>query len=124
MKYAPYIFLVALFVVLAGLCATGPPIEWEFGFQPVWQLNGFNESLQFGLRNDGVVVWRKIILATNSPAEFTNTMAVVTQMQAATTLIGPRTAVIRQPGYTSPPQLPGGRNATYPTNVVKLPPTP
>lgn len=46
------------------------PIRWTIGGKPLVEitLNG-EPKVQFGLRNDGVVVWREITNSTNSPAE-------------------------------------------------------
>lgn len=44
-------------------------IEWTFHGQPISSVTALGERLQFGLRDDGVVVWRKITSKTNSPAE-------------------------------------------------------
>lgn len=67
--------LIALSCLLVGLsigAATQERIRWPFNKGPVtFSLQGENGAkVEFGLRSDGVVVWREIMPATtNSPAE-------------------------------------------------------
>ena len=45
-------------------------IEWRVNNEPLFQLKRQDGlTVELGLREDGVVVWRKITNTTNSPAE-------------------------------------------------------
>jgi len=65
-------FLVGVWgcIGLVGLgLAAGENISWTWKSKPIVELKCDGASLQFGLRSDGVVVWREISHTTNSPAE-------------------------------------------------------
>lgn len=59
--------------VLIGVCCgftAGQTIEWlTKSGDPVIEIVSGAEKIHLGLRSDGVVVWRKITVVTNSPAE-------------------------------------------------------
>ena len=66
MKIRNYVIaLLALPIVLSAANA----IEW---LTSVTFHKSGADRVEFGLRSDGVVVWRKITVATNSPAESDN----------------------------------------------------
>lgn len=75
MKNHPYLNLFCVLVALAiGLsigAATQERIRWHLDNYTVYQCCWTNgHRIDFGLRNDGVVVWREIMPSiTNSPAE-------------------------------------------------------
>ena len=46
-------------------------IRWQWMAEPVLRIERGGQWLEFGLRQDGVVVWREISSNTNSPAENT-----------------------------------------------------
>src|SRR5437868_6235711 len=60
--------LLAVLLFCAGWGAS--QIRWTWHDKPIVQLTwGGTNTLQLGLRDDGVVVWREIANTTNSPAE-------------------------------------------------------
>lgn len=68
MKKHAVLLLLANLLVLTGYAASST-IRWLWNGQPVQQIMRPGERLEFGLRDDGVVVWREINTTTNSPAE-------------------------------------------------------
>lgn len=61
---------LSLGLLILVCCAfIGDSIRWEWRGKPIVELKGDGGTLQFGLRSDGVVVWREITASTNSPAE-------------------------------------------------------
>lgn len=72
MKNQKLAVALSLGLVALGLCWAGtePFIRWEWRGQNIVEFhNPDGAHLQFGLRQDGVVVWREITNTTNSPAE-------------------------------------------------------
>lgn len=67
MKTKLILLAVALCAVAAAV--TGTRVEWAFHGQPILQHRADGETLELGLRDDGVVIWRRITSATNSPGE-------------------------------------------------------
>jgi hypothetical protein len=62
--------LVIAYFAIRGLVAVSNVwIEWRFHDKLVHSIAVNGETVEFGLRQDGVVVWRKITNTTNSPAE-------------------------------------------------------
>lgn len=68
MKTKLLLLAVALCAVAAAI--PGARVEWTFHGQPILQRHVDGETLEIGLRDDGVVIWRRITSATNSPAEW------------------------------------------------------
>lgn len=73
--YHPIPAIIGIFacvILLISLLASTPKesIRWRWHDIPViGDPEHKGERLQFGLRSDGVVVWREILNSTNSPAE-------------------------------------------------------
>lgn len=68
MKRLPWI-LLACCALLCGY-ASNEFIRWTLAGKPIVEITVNGEpKVQFGLRQDGVVVWREITHMTNSPAE-------------------------------------------------------
>ncbi len=56
---------------LAALSQSEPllSIQWQWQNGRLFERYSASHTLQFGLRSDGVVVWREMLATTNSPAE-------------------------------------------------------
>lgn len=68
------LMLIFLAITISGVSLgfTGAAvIEWLWHGDPIVEAvhHPSGDKVQFGLREDGVVVWRKITQTTNSPAE-------------------------------------------------------
>jgi hypothetical protein len=46
-------------------------IRWTWHEKPILRIINAGETLELGLRDDGVVVWREVTQTTNSPSEAT-----------------------------------------------------
>lgn len=46
-------------------------IQWQWENGRLFERYTNSRTLQFGLRSDGIVVWREVLSTTNSPAENT-----------------------------------------------------
>lgn len=62
---------IALLVALTTVAFAAGNIRWNAtNNKPLLEIrSGGTNVIQFGLRDDGVVVWREINTSTNSPAE-------------------------------------------------------
>lgn len=71
MKVVRIILMTLAFAVLAVclLAQNGVGIQWEWRHGRILERYDAGTKLQFGLREDGVVVWREVTFETNSPAE-------------------------------------------------------
>lgn len=79
----PLISLILACGALLG-AAFGPQhIRWVFQDSPVFRRRNiqFNGYVEFGLRDDGVVVWREITTTTNTVVVTTNSPAEVLDQQ-------------------------------------------
>lgn len=73
---------------------TIPSIQWGWQDGPILRRFAQGRTLEFGLRSDGVVVWRETVAQTNSPAE---NLGVLHRS-------GMRPQIV--PALTNPPPLP------------------
>lgn len=105
---AAVILLGAIAMAFILGAATQERIRWHLDNYPVYQCSWTNgHRIDFGLRNDGVVVWREIMPATtNSPAEqaeaITNTVMTngIIQMDNITNFFRPDwTNILIKPLY-------------------------
>jgi hypothetical protein len=63
-------FGVGVGVGIVAVFAGGEAFQWRWYGQPIYQLkHGECEKVEFGLRSDGYVMWRKVMTLTNSPGE-------------------------------------------------------
>lgn len=60
----------AIALLVAGAVCALAGIDWRIHDKPIIRVDFNGEpTIELGLRDDGVVVWRKITQTTNSPAE-------------------------------------------------------
>lgn len=78
------------------------PIQWEWRHGRILERYDAGTKLQFGLREDGVVVWREVTFETNSPAEM-----LFRRNRMAPTVV---------------PPAPTANRLAFPTNTSLLPP--
>ena len=69
-----FIAAIICFVSAAVVLSQTEPllsIQWQWENGRLFERYTNSRTLQFGLRSDGIVVWREVVATTNSPAENT-----------------------------------------------------